>query len=532
MITTKHRTLQLLMFMLLVGCGQVSAADFTDEINSSTQSFSAGQHVIYEMNVGMYTSQGTFAAAEDKLKELHTLGIDIVWLMPIYPRGGGINSPYAATDFQKIKTSYGTLENLKSFVDKAHTLGMQVWLDWVPNHTATNAAWVTSHPEYYKKDGSGKFVNPSGYGDVYQLDYSNTALVNAMNDCLKYWIDKAGIDGYRCDFISSNAIPATYWKSAIPLIKDYAKSKGKDTFYFLGEGDISSVTRLKTAGFDYDYAWDFQTALWKNVGTAATASTLKSKATSLVNTSKTLGTARMLYLTSHDINWNDGGQTLTSMYGDNRYALQTLVFTLYGMPMIYNGVEVGGNKKLSYFDDKTKISWGNPDMKMQNTIRTLCALKHAVPAFHDGLTETENGSVEFLTVTNTDNTANARVLAYKRKYGDSEALVILSLATEDLQVKVAGITAGDYELCLDSKTIKDGVGKTPATLAETSTVSIEKKGYLVYVLGGVKTGIGSVQTAAVPVLRTDAPRYNLAGQRVGNDYRGIVIQNGRKFVVK
>lgn len=529
MITTGKKILNTIIIMLMVCCGTVAAADFTDEINSQAKDFGDGQHVIYELNVGMFTSQGTFKAAEAKLEDLHTLGIDIVWLMPIYPRGGGINSPYAATDFKKIKTSYGTLADLKSFVAAAHNLGMQVWLDWVPNHTATNAAWVSSHPEYYVQGSNGKPVNPDGYGDVYQLNYNNANLQTAMNDCLKYWIDQADVDGYRCDYISSSRIPLTYWKAAIPEIKKYAQAKGKKTCWFLGEGDISDVTRLKTAGFDYDYAWSFQTTLWKNVGTALSATTLKSKATSFVNTSKSLGTGRMLYLTSHDINYNDGGQTLTSMYGDNRYALQTLVFTLYGMPMIYNGVEVGGNKKLDYFNDATKVSWGNPDMKMQNTIRTLCALKHAVPAFRDAIDANEAGSVEFISVTNTNGTASGNVLAYKRKLGSSEAIVVMNLSNNELSVNLPGITAGDYELCLDSKTIASGVQKTAVTLSSTPTVTLEKKGYQVYVLGEVSTGISSIN--AEPARRiTDNAIYNLAGQRVSDSYRGIVIQNGKKFM--
>ena len=73
------------------------AADYVDAINSATAKYEAGHQVIYEMNVGSFTTEGTFAAAQQRLGELKALGVDIVWLMPIYPRGGGINSPYAAT---------------------------------------------------------------------------------------------------------------------------------------------------------------------------------------------------------------------------------------------------------------------------------------------------------------------------------------------------------------------------------------------------------------------------------------------------
>ena len=196
------------------------AGDYVDDINTATNN-EVGHQVIYEMNIGSFTQAGTFTAAQQRLDELKTLGVDIVWLMPIYPRGGGINSPYAATNFQQANPAYGTIDDLKALVVRAHELNMEVWLDWVPNHTATNADWVTSHPEYYSKNGSGQMIHPNNYNDVYQLDYNNSDLVNAMNDCLKFWIDQTDIDGYRCDYVSSNSIPTSYWQAAIPEIKGY-----------------------------------------------------------------------------------------------------------------------------------------------------------------------------------------------------------------------------------------------------------------------------------------------------------------------
>ena len=147
--------------------------------------------------------------------------------------------------------SYGTIADLKTFVSKAHSLGMKVWLDWVPNHTATNHRWVTEDPEYYVKDANGNIIHPNNYGDVYQLDYTNNSLCDAMNNCLKYWIDQADIDGYRCDYISSPAIPASYWQLAIPMLKAH-----KSSLIVMAEGDLTDTNnkRLQNVGFDFDYA--------------------------------------------------------------------------------------------------------------------------------------------------------------------------------------------------------------------------------------------------------------------------------------
>ena len=446
----------------------VLASDYVDDINNAANN-EAGHRVIYEMNVGSFTQAGTFQAAQQRLGELKTLGVDVVWLMPIYPRGGGINSPYAATDFQQTNPAYGTIQDLKDLVSAAHALHMEVWLDWVPNHTATNATWVTTHPEYYEKSG-GSFVHPNNYGDVYQLNYGNSELVKAMNDCLKFWIDQADIDGYRCDYISSPKIPASYWQAAIPEIKGYKMGK---TITFLGETDIAQdVTRLKNAGFDFDYAWAFQGSL-AGYGSGGTySSPLKANADKLLAASQGVTFARMLYLTNHDQNWNESKKTLTEKYGQNRYPLTVLAYTLYGMPLIYNGQEVGGNQPLNYFED-TKINWTATDAKMHNTIRTLTALKHAVPALAD------KAPVSWAGVS----AGSSSVLAFTRKTGDSELLVVLNMGTAAVDATLTGLTAGAWSLWLNSETIAQGVSRKTQYFSATQTLSLEAKGYRVFVRG-------------------------------------------------
>lgn len=470
MKTPNLKTIITLALLFCLSAQTMLAEDYTDKINNEAVS-TKGQRVVYELNVGSFTTEGTFAAAQERLAELKALGIDVVWLMPIYPRGGGINSPYAATNFQKVNSSYGTIADLKDFVTRAHELKMEVWLDWVPNHTATNADWVKSHPEYYKKNGSS-FVHPNNYSDVYQLNYGSTALKTAMNDCLKFWIDQADIDGYRCDYISSPDIPFNYWAAAIPEIKSYKAGK---TITFLGEADIvQDKTNLLYAGFDYDYAWGFQEGKLKSFGpNGNNGNTVWGYCNSLI-TASTGKLARMVYLTNHDQNYSNG--TLTTMYGNNRYPLTVLSFTIFGMPLLYNGQEIGDNQKLDYFHD-TKINWANTDKKMLNTVRTLTALKHAVPALNDGKAASDFGTITRLT------SSNSSVLAFKRVKGDSEAIVVLNFSASAVTTTISGITAGDYGLWLDSKTIANGVSRSNVKLAASQSISLDAKGYAVYVKG-------------------------------------------------
>ena len=510
----------LLLLMSNVGY----AADFVDEINQAVGKHPEGQRVIYEMNVGSFTQAGTFAAAQDRLQELKSLGVDIVWLMPIYPRGGGINSPYAATNFQKTNPKYGTIADLKAFVARAHELQMEVWLDWVPNHTATNAEWVTTHPEYYTKSG-GQMVHPNGYGDVWQLDYNNSGLVNAMNDCLKFWIDEADIDGYRCDYISSQKIPTSYWQTTIPMIKSYKAGK---TITFLGEADIASdATRLKTVGFDYDYAWQFQSQL-ADFGTSTASARLKAFINNLLEKSANLSFGRMLYITNHDQNYNEEKKTLTQKYGANRYAFTVLAYTVYGMPLIYNGQEVGGNQALDYFND-TKINWNSLDNKMLNTLRTLFAMKHAVPALSDACQAADNPATTVLNVS-----GSSSVLAYTRTLGNSQVLVVLNVGSTAATATVDGLTAGDWSQWLTSETISQGTSRSQTTFSASQSFTIDAKGYRVFVRGTYpEQAVGATGISAITAPETvDERWFDLSGRLISRPSRpGIYIHGGRKVVV-
>ena len=512
-----------ILLSLMSGVG--FAADFADVINEAEARRPEGQRVIYEMNVGSFTQSGTFAAAQDRLQELKSLGVDIVWLMPVYPRGGGINSPYAATSFQKTNPKYGTIADLKAFVARAHELQMEVWLDWVPNHTATNAEWVTAHPEYYAKSG-GQMIHPNGYGDVWQLDYNNTGLVNAMNDCLKFWIDEADIDGYRCDYISSQRIPTSYWQTTIPMIKSYKAGK---SITFLGEADIASdATRLKTAGFDYDYAWQFQSQL-ADFGTGTASARLKVFINTLLEKSAGLSFGRMLYVTNHDQNYNEEKKTLTQKYGANRYALTVLAYTVYGMPLIYNGQETGGNQALDYFND-TKINWTTKDDKMLNTLRTLFALKHAVPALSDARKAADNPATSMLDVS-----GSTSVLAYTRTLGDSQVLVVLNVGSTAATATVEGLTAGEWSQWLTSETIAQGTSRHQTTLSASHTFTIDAKGYRVFVRGTYpEQTVGATGISSLPVTATTDERwFDLSGRQIQHPIRqGIYIHGGRKVIIR
>ena len=449
--------------------GYYVMGQLTRIVGAGESTFVPNQHVIYQLDLYNFTSQGTLAAAQARLDYLKDLGIDIIWLMPIHPRGvqgriGSLGSPYAPRDYHAVNSDFGTIADLRAFVAAAHERGMQVWLDWVANHTAKDNVWITQHRDYY----NSTLTSPNGYGDVYQLDYSKEATQLAMIEAMQYWIDQADIDGYRCDYISSNTIPTAFWTRAIKALKEYKPGK---TITMLGEGDMaSSVPRLLVCGWDYDYAWGFQSGLVNN---KSNPSGVLSQCRNLVGDLRFTDVSRMVYLTNHDQNYNS---SMTTQYGNNAYAFTVLTFTLYGMPLLYNGQETGYlmSHKLDYFN-RTPINWNSVDSKMQHTVKALTALKHSCDALIDNADRASE--VTFLT------TGNNNVVAYTRHHNEQTALVVLNLGTSTVNTVVTGLEAGEWKLAIDVDNIAAGLTATPVTLNATQSFSIPAGGYKVYYKG-------------------------------------------------
>ena len=176
--------------------------------------------VIYEVNTRQFTPEGTFKAMGTHLDRLKDLGVDILWFMPIHPiseknRKGKLGSYYAVKDYTAVNPEFGTLEDFKALVGEAHKRGMKVLLDWVPNHTGCDNAWVTEHPEYYARDNSGNMFGPFDWTDTYKLDYSKPATRAAMISSMLFWLIEADIDGFRCDVASE--VPVDFWTKPVPF---------------------------------------------------------------------------------------------------------------------------------------------------------------------------------------------------------------------------------------------------------------------------------------------------------------------------
>jgi len=397
---------------------------------------------LYQINLRQFTPEGTLRAAQAQLPRLKSLGVGIVWLMPIHPIGqknrkGPLGSPYAIRDFKAVNPEYGTMADFKAFVAEAHALGLHVILDWVGNHTAWDNALLAQHPQWYLHDANGQ-PRPTpwfDWDDIIDLDYSQPGLRRYMAEAMRFWVKEAGVDGYRCD--AAGLIPLDFWEQVARELRAIKP------VFMLAEWESRD---LHAKAFDASYAWTWWDAL-----RAITEG--KADATSLYTwyawNEKFYPKAayRMLYTTNHDKNAWDG--TEFEIFGPAVDAAITFSFVSDGMPLIYNGQETGNPKRLKFFE-RDPIEWkASPYEAMY---RRLIALKKAHPALWNG----EAGA----TMQQVGNDRPKQVFSFVRAQGGDRVLGVFNFSAAPVTVHLSGpLHAGRYRDHVSGDVVEVGVGQ-------------------------------------------------------------------------
>ena len=370
--------------------------------------------VIYELFVRQFSPQGNFAGVTKDIPRLKELGVDILWLMPIHPIGemnrkGTKGSPYSVKDYKAINPDFGTAADFKELIKAAHEAKMKVIIDWVANHTAWDNVWTTTNPDYYKLV-DGNFVPPMpDWEDVIQLNYDNPNMRTAMIDAMKYWVTEFDIDGFRCDY--TYGVPADFWQTAIADVNQVKP------LFWLSEGDDPNRSQY----FDADYTWNFAGKL-NDFGKNKNVAGLKNACLELFNDPNYANMSRMDYITNHDFSAWHG--TEFDRFGANVFAITALFFTIYDMPLLYNGQEYGINQPIALFNVDI-IKWGGVNAKMKPLVKKMIDLKHSQPALENGK---NRGSLTFF---NTDK--NSSVLVYTRAKSDNQVLVMLNFTDQPVE---------------------------------------------------------------------------------------------------
>jgi maltooligosyltrehalose trehalohydrolase len=154
----------------------------------------AGQ-VIYEMHVGTFTREGTWAAAERELPELAAAGVTVLEVMPVADFPGRFGWGYDGVNLFAPTRLYGTPDDLRRFVDKAHAVGLAVILDVVYNHLGPDG---NSLPQFSADYFTDRYENE--WGEALNFDGPNSAAVREFFVAnAGYWIEEFHFDGLRLD---------------------------------------------------------------------------------------------------------------------------------------------------------------------------------------------------------------------------------------------------------------------------------------------------------------------------------------------
>lgn len=332
--------------------------------------------VVYEMNVRQYTPEGTFAAAQQQLPRLKKLGVDILWLMPIYEIGqlerkGTLGSYYAIKDYKTPNPEFGTLEDFDAFLDAAHKQGFKVILDWVANHTSPDAGWVSEKPsDWYHRDSLGNTIVEYDWTDIAKLNYDNADMREAMQDAMRFWLDR-GIDGFRCDM--AYIVPQDFWTKAI---SDF-RGEYRRELYFLAEGEEKW---LHEAGFDATYAWRLHHLLNDIARSESGVEDIEEYIREDIQNYPP-DAFRLMFTSNHDENsW--AGSEFKRM-GDAAHLMAVLTFTLpQSQPLIYTAQEIGYDHEMAFFEKDAVPCWS----ENEHTVfyQRLIELKHSHPALKAG----------------------------------------------------------------------------------------------------------------------------------------------------
>ena len=151
--------------------------------------------VIYEMHVGTFTRPGTWEAAACELEILARLGITVLEVLPVADFTGSFGWGYDGVDLYAPTRLYGTPDDFRRFVDRAHRTGLAVILDVVYNHFGPEGAYFTEFSDHYFTD---RYENE--WGKPINFDGKNSAPVREFIIAnAGYWIDEFHVDGLRLD---------------------------------------------------------------------------------------------------------------------------------------------------------------------------------------------------------------------------------------------------------------------------------------------------------------------------------------------
>ncbi len=319
--------------------------------------------IIYQITPHHFVDSAKYSDIAAKLPELKSLGINTICLQPLYKTKHG-GQGYDVTDFFSLRPDFGTEEELQQLISAAKNLQMHVLFDFVPNHTSIDHPYAkdciakgTASPYYDFYQHSDDGAPYSSYykkhdlfiiyfwNDLVNLNFKNNEVQQWILEACKYWVRKFDIDGYRFDAMwAVNARAPKFGKRLQQELKSI-----KPGLLLLAE-DKGSLSQAYRQGFDAAYDWTADTT-WISQWSWQTRYDEKNSLTifNYADINKRRDLLRKALFNNGDsthlrlrfLENNDLPRFIKSHDLQSTKMAAALLFALPGVPMIYNGQEIG-----------------------------------------------------------------------------------------------------------------------------------------------------------------------------------------------
>ncbi|MCK5738134.1 DUF3459 domain-containing protein, partial [bacterium] len=368
--------------------------------------------VIYEVYLRQFTPDGTIAGLREKLPYLHQLGVNCIWLMPIFesPQEHG----YGPVNFFQINPEYGNNRELELLIQAAHRLDMKIMLDFIANHSAdqhrhflsayTNPQsvfrdWYQWHSPSLLPDKLS-YAYHNDWDSLPNLNYDNPNVWHFMIAVARHWA-AAGVDGFRCDV--AWGVPHLFWKTFRREIK-----REYPDLLLLNEV-LPRSPDYHDFEFDMSYDTDFYGNLLDVMNGRKPVSAIELGLRKSIN-NYPHGALSLRYLENHDLD----RFIATNNYLKTKLAA-TLLLTVPGTPLIYYGQELGLR------EIRGAMPWESSENGLLRFYQRLLNLRRQTPALQSG---------EWLHV----DSGLSDVLAYVRQKDEQRILLLFNFSEETQHV--------------------------------------------------------------------------------------------------
>lgn len=219
-------------------------------------------YIIYEMHVGTFTEEGTFASAIGKLTQLSDLGVNAVELMPVAQFPGTRNWGYDGVYPFAVQNSYGGPDGLKAFVNECHKLNLAVILDVIYNHLGPEGNYLRDFGPYF----TDRYKTPWGESINFDGAYSDAVCDFFISNALQWLLD------FHVDALRIDAVHAISDMGARPFLSRLAGAVKQEFYdpahpkYLIAESDLNDSRIIRSpreGGFGIDAQWsdDFHHSL-------------------------------------------------------------------------------------------------------------------------------------------------------------------------------------------------------------------------------------------------------------------------------